>query len=416
LQRIVGVKLAEADSEDLNGRLTAAALAAFESDGIAGITLRSVAQRAGVPPATIQRQFQTKERLLWHVMAAFTESEAARMRRLAEAIGPEAPPIDALPALLCAETQGPNWRPQRAMLIEFLTAAARDANLQPLAKQWFDSTQRHWELIVGVGDLAGSLATFMVELEVAFALASIGCEGDLQVHLANMEVAQFALLGPGATSRFWFRRMLSAAAQEKRAYPQVAVTSEARAILDAGSDILVNSGSDAISFRSVAAHAGTTFSTVASIFRRKDILLSSICDHVVDRAMNIAPPPMTGPRDLSKICDIICDMLISGGRFYGKYFFLGTVEFRMLAARNSEYSHLAWRLRMMNGLYELRKDDPTYNQFGLDAFAVHARAFWSSGLGLIQGAIQPPDRVQPSLLARLNAGAPLFEATRAASG
>jgi hypothetical protein len=148
---------------------------------------------------------------------------------------------------------------------------------------------------------------------------------------------------------------------------------------------------------------------VASIFRRKDILLSSICDHLVARAMTIAPPPLSGPRDLAKICEITCDMLTAGGRFYGKYFFLGAVELRLLAARNIEFSHLAWRLRMMNGLYELRKDDPTFDEFSLPSFAVHARACWAYGAGLVQTATQAPEALQASLLARLKTGAPCFE-------
>jgi AcrR family transcriptional regulator len=261
-----------------------------------------------------------------------------------------------------------------------------------------------------MGEEPGSpLSRFIVEVEVAIILDSIGCDESLGLRLANIEIAEIALLNRPQPNHYWFQVLLKNAITSNDPLTRGDITSENRQrILAAGSEMLIGQGADEVTFRSVAAKAGITFSAVASLYRRREVLLASICNFMVMRAITVAPPP-PGTRDLAWVCEVACDMLTGEGSFAGEFFFMGSVELRLLAARDSLASGLVRRLRVMNGLYEQRKDDPDYDPFGATAFAVHARQLWAQGAALILGATGSHEGLRPALLERLSAEAPRFE-------
>src|SRR3954469_462005 len=58
----------EADADDLDNRILAAALAEFETYGLRRVSVEDVAKRAGVARTTIYRRFTNKEQLLQAVI------------------------------------------------------------------------------------------------------------------------------------------------------------------------------------------------------------------------------------------------------------------------------------------------------------------------------------------------------------
>lgn len=385
-----------------------AALALFGRDGLAGVTLRSVAELGEVPTATVQRAFGNKENLLRDVFSAFIDTTPNRLCHLVPEAGGSTPvPLRSLPAFLAACIAEPQWYARRVMTVEFLLAAIRDPQFRPLARQWHGLAIADWEGVLGPGEKA--LATLLVELEVALTLDSIGMEADVALPLANAEIARTVLDPARHEDRYWFGILLRRAIAGEKDKPAGKDPSEITDFLDAGAQIVLERGCDAISFRQVAAKAARSFASVSSKFRRKDVLVSSICQHMVDVAMAQAPPPLEGPRDLRRICEITCDLLTGGNDLHGDYYFLGHVEMRLLAARNANFASMARRMRMLNGLYPLRRTDPTWDKFGESAFLVHAREIWSRGVALVQTAIQEDCDLRARLLERLMESAGRFE-------
>lgn len=77
----------QADTVD---RLTRAAVEVLREEGFAGLTVRNVAARAGVAPATAYTYFSSKEHLVaevfWRRLAASPEPEAATTDRVARVV------------------------------------------------------------------------------------------------------------------------------------------------------------------------------------------------------------------------------------------------------------------------------------------------------------------------------------------
>jgi hypothetical protein len=99
----------------------------------------------------------------------------------------------------------------------------------------------------------------------------------------------------------------------------------------------------------------------------------------------------------------MADMMLSEGLFSDEYYLQSRAELALMAARDPQFADHAWRMRMVGGLYEIRKDDPTFDPYGLFAFSVHARACWATGLALARIAVSAPEERRAILVQRLNA-------------
>jgi AcrR family transcriptional regulator len=394
---------ADVNDDDVDDTSISTAMIIFREHGLDELSIRSIAGLAQVPPATIQRRFKTRDGLLQHMFGRFNSSEIAHMRRAEAAALGRMPTMNALADFVCAFTANPARRTERVMLVELLSAAARNPALKPYAAFWVDRTNRFWAQIAPQ-DAPDELAAFLTELQVGLAVASIGCDALVQVDLANAEIVRLALAGWKDLDVLWFRRLLVKAVQPSGTSP----AEDTVDFLAAGAQILATEGAAAVSFRTVAARAGRSFSSAASTFRKKDALIFEIYKYIAERSVTSAPPWIDEPRDDADMAAIIADMLTAQGLFAGTYLFNSTVELSFLAARGAEFSDLAWRMRMTTGLYELRKNDPRFNPVDDRSFLAHARACWANGLGLVHTSTQAADQAKSRILAQLSAGMPRF--------
>ena len=144
------------------------------------------------------------------------------------------------------------------------------------------------------------------------------------------------------------------------------------------------------------------------MFRKKETLVSLIYLHMANTAVRAAPRPLRLPRSGRETSEILTDMMLGEGLFGGEYYLQSRAELALMAARDPQFSNMAWRMRMVGGLYEIRKDDPAFDLYGLFAFSVHARACWATGLALTRMAVCAPEARRTALLARLNANIDRF--------
>ena len=76
---------------------------------------------------------------------------------------------------------------------------------------------------------------------------------------------------------------------------------------------------------------------------------------------------------------------------FGAPFHIAWAELRLLANRDQNFAKLAWHMRMTNGLYEARKDDPAQDIADAAAFDAHVTATWLLGCALISSVKSSAD-------------------------
>lgn len=112
-------------------QIIAAALCVIEHQGVAGITHRSVAEQAGLPPSAATYYFANINDLLLAALTAAADDYAVQLTAL---IHSGIDPIDGIAALI-ADASGPGR--QRALAERELSLlATRQPLLRPIAKHW----------------------------------------------------------------------------------------------------------------------------------------------------------------------------------------------------------------------------------------------------------------------------------------
>ncbi|MBM7770858.1 DNA-binding transcriptional regulator YbjK [Actinokineospora baliensis] len=117
--------------------IVGATLRVIERDGVAGVSHRSVAREADVPPASITYHFPALDDLLVATLVSAAEELAARTGEVIESSRIKGSgPAGAVAAML-ADALGPS-RGRTVALHELYLLAARRPVLRPAARLWID--------------------------------------------------------------------------------------------------------------------------------------------------------------------------------------------------------------------------------------------------------------------------------------
>ncbi len=143
-----------------------AAIALVGAQGIRALTHARVDERAGLPRGSTSNWFRTREALVAGVITAIAEAERADLGGAGAAPGDEAGLIDALCAMIAAET-GPYAARSRARYALFLEAASEPALLEPLLAQRRIFAQWMRDLLsrIGAADADDAARAAMAGLE-----------------------------------------------------------------------------------------------------------------------------------------------------------------------------------------------------------------------------------------------------------
>jgi AcrR family transcriptional regulator len=386
----------------------ARALAIFERSGLAAISIRSVANEAELPAATVQRLFGSKDQLLQHVYSAVVQAEMAWLEVIAEKAAGENLSRDGVFSLYRSIICGRDGISisRQIMLMEMLVASTRDSSVAAHIRTWLAATQSLWTALLGGGEEERDLALFLTELQIGLLMDSIGCHEPFDTALANGEVITRALYGAKSADRTWFRYYLRRAvkADPLKAGVRVKDVDKARRLLDAGAEIVAAQGANSLSFRSVAARSGETFSTASAVFRNKTTMFYEIYQHMYAAIIHspVSIGPGGGPFENS--VELILHLQ------FGAPFHIACAELRLLAARDASYSQLAWHMRMTNGQYEAFKDDPTFDATGAGAFDSHATVIWLFGCALANATYANDRSISEVLEKRVRFGLRVFDA------
>ncbi len=154
-----------ARGERRKAEIIEATLRVVERDGADGVTHRSVAREAGVPPGLITYYFASLEEVLVAALSAVADEYVAQLRKITES----ADPLTGF-AELIASTGG-SGRRRAVAERELSTLAARRPALRPKARYWRDavtgiahrytSDPMHVEALVAAAD--GLCAAILLE-------------------------------------------------------------------------------------------------------------------------------------------------------------------------------------------------------------------------------------------------------------
>lgn len=127
----------KARGEQRRRQIIAATLRVIERDGVAGVTHRTVAAEAGVPPASTTYHFATLDDLLIATLLAGAKDMATEVYWMIDHIRSHGRRAAAEIAALLAHALGPQRGRTMAEYELYLLAARRPA-LRPAARRWLD--------------------------------------------------------------------------------------------------------------------------------------------------------------------------------------------------------------------------------------------------------------------------------------
>ncbi len=352
-------------------------------------SVRGIAERAGVPPPTLQHHFPSKALLMRGLYARAADRHA---RATANALAhchwyggaPGLVPEIAI-ALLGEWRDGD--RAATAVVLHMLAQAVRDPHFADIARDW---AERSIASIAQALDCDADLAEFLLELLIALALTSAPGSFGLENDILNREFIGF-LLGVDATPvNGQWRRLFRARAEPAGAGLSIdradAARQVVRSALDAGIIIMAESGADALSYRTIAARASVAPSSILYNFPTRGALVMAIYNEIHRRfatstATRSMPSAALGERIAALFTPMIVDEKAGSAPLV-----LASCELFLTAWWDADLAEQAWAMRLVRGTR--RADDATSPEA---EFASHCLSLWSIGLSLVQLSRHDPD-------------------------
>lgn len=149
----------QVDYEWRRRQLIDAVYALADEEGLEGVTLRNVADRAGVSAGAVQRSFRDKDEMLALALAQVSEQFSARVRAAAAA-----PPPSALTQVAAGlALLGDGRRPEAQVWLAFVARAAVTPALAQILKDGYPGLH---EMLAGLIREAAALAGTTVDAEL----------------------------------------------------------------------------------------------------------------------------------------------------------------------------------------------------------------------------------------------------------
>jgi AcrR family transcriptional regulator len=251
-----------------NDEIVDAALDIIVRAGLAGLTLRPLAARAGISVTAISARMGSKDRLIDGIVDLAAERDRAFFARwlaLAARVGP----VDALARATTTDLAFRDWidasRCQAIFLVELVHDRALRPAPSPALDRWLAAAGSFWStMLFGSPALADLALGYMLD-EAGFALGAGNDPAYSMLRilcLQRLADGMFARRGGAGPE---IERLI--AALDPGELPIVAIDDpKRRRIADSAAQILVSAGIDATTHRSVALAAGVPASTVVYHF------------------------------------------------------------------------------------------------------------------------------------------------------
>lgn len=357
------------------------------------LTIRSLAEAAGIPAATIQYQFGSKERLLVEALARLIERQIARLDDITGILPDRLDGVRSVASLLphILGLGGREERLAQLALLDLVAAALRNPRLMAVLEPWSRRLEAFWRDIAGRAGVEPHLAGFLVELHLGLMLHLTGIEPALEGQALADEIIGRALSPQSQQADFpWFRKLLgdALAAPMVAADIRAADTANAQVIVDAAKRIVVKEGPTTLSFRTVAARAQTSVSAIAHYFPTRQSLVYAAYRAIHDELIVFTRD--AGLKSYQSYDPALADDIVGYSADGGVPLFVAFSEFELVAARHPDFADIARYARMTRGLYHTQGEGERFDPFDRDAFDSFALSFWMLGYALRMKLSRPP--------------------------
>ena len=374
--------------------------------GPEGASVRAIAERAGIPPPTLQHHFRSKARLLEAIYAQAVTSHLAGSAAVLAALAPmgekdrpgslgQVVRRDIAAALAAEWLREGVASMHTAVVLHLLVHAVRDPAYAALAGQWLAETAA---ALARSARLAPDEALFLVELLVGLALASGPAAFRHESDVLNRELLGLACNAGEAEAGYWLAHFR--ALRGKRPGNWQGDPAEAEApggvpadILHAGVTLTAETGADALSYRKIAARAQVAPSSVLYHFPDRQALLTALYRAVHQRFMAAEPLtqmaqwphlPASGPH--ARMADVFTYMIVEQ-RAGDAPLFLASCELFLVGWREPDLAADALAMRLERGATGGRVFADRQ-----EALIAHLQSLWSMGVALTRFACPSADR------------------------
>lgn len=393
-------EIADIDSERENraehiGRAAAALLSRGRSSDV---TVRAVAERAGVSAAMVQRDYPSRNLLLEAAYARALDAERAHAATVATVPHPEPDDDNQRAAILDMRLTArlrAGVDAARARLAVLL-AQARGAGAAEAASAWFHAVlEDHADLGL---DPEGT--RMLSELLIGLELLSLGCRDHPLLPAINREVLAHGVLIARGKWRAALPPWFSAATHDLMNRHRAAEEARARAdngrkrrgrglMLESAQQIVVEHGFGALSHRSVATRSGAALSHVSKEFPTTPQLLHALYHGI--HAELFRQTIASGETGWEATAAILAN---------GAQTHLLSIEANLFASAETELGDAAWDMRVGRGAVILRKG-PGPAELAPGDFDSHFISIWGAGALLLLPTVTPPAEIEQGFRRRM---------------
>ena len=372
--------------------------------GPEGASVRAIAERAGIPPPTLQHHFRSKARLLEAIYAQAVASHLAGSAAVLSALAPggeggepdsvrRAVRRDITVALAAEWLREGAAAIHTAVVLHLLVQAVRDPAYAALAERWAAETAA---ALVHAARLEPDEALFLVELLVGLVLVSGPALFRRESDVLNRELVSLACRVEEAGAGYWLAHFRALRGKRPGKGPaeverQGGVPAD---ILHAGVTLTAETGADALSYRKIAARAQVAPSSVLYHFPDRRALLTALYRAVHQRFMAAEPltqmaqwPHFSASGPHGRMADVFTYMIVEQ-RVGDVPLFLASCELFLMGWREPDLASDALAMRLERGA-----PDGRISADRQEALTAHLQSLWSIGVALTQFARPSADRV-----------------------
>ena len=396
------------------GFLIDRALDVFRESGLAGVSFRTVAARANVPPTTLQYRFKTKDALLEHVLLAIIDYERERLGAIRDLIGSKRLTPEELADVFRAAANPVTLRSagsRQNMAIDIVVASLRDPKPRRHARQWLELIHDFWSTVGTAGSRDDEQGWFLTELYVGILIPSVGIARPTEIAMLDNEIIDRAILGPSERAPIWYELCRSQALKTMD-IPSSASGHRSKLIerlLIAGAEIIATEGPGKLTYRLLSTRAKTSLSAIVRHFPTQKDLLFGILQYMLRKVIaNIPPDSPRYTESIEALADEITRHSL-GGQSFDTPFAIIAAEIHELAIRNPELEGIAWFLRMIQGVGTPDRASQTHSVNNYSAFDMYSSSTWSMGCTLTCLVLEDRDKVRTAVATRIRYGLVAFK-------
>ncbi|MCI4644081.1 MAG: TetR family transcriptional regulator [Hyphomonadaceae bacterium] len=323
--------------------------------GLKALTLRNLAQRAGVSASLLNYRFGARETLVARLFEHARQADLAFWNACREEVSSLQITPSSLPALTLSIAQKALWQAHRSQMIRWIciTAAARDRQYQSEAAASANSGMDFWVSLLEQAHLPVKLAPSLAAIMTGAIRIGLVSRRDARAlswmsdiilrATARLFTLPVIMHGDSPARADFEQATINAVAP-----PTSARTDAPERIVSSAASLILSAGLDAVTHREIARHAGLSLSSLTHHFASLDLILQSAFGHIYSRARAETDTNLHEDMPISKFIETVLPRIFEQARKRGQEG-VAIDEIILATARSTATASLSSGLLAMTG-------------------------------------------------------------------